>query len=96
MRSREYQKLFNDIKSVDVCNNMEMKNFKDPLFQPLAVQAVEFHLSLTLGQEADEGDKKHMQLPGQVKDEDEDAESFVQMQAGTLGITGHQRMSGLV
>ncbi|CAL1162230.1 unnamed protein product, partial [Cladocopium goreaui] len=31
-------------------------------------------------EEADEGDKKHMQLPGQVKDEDEDAESFAQMQ----------------
>ena len=95
MRSREYQKLFNDIKSVDACINMDMKNFKDPLFHPLAVQTVDFNLSLTLGQEADEGDKKHMQLPGQVKDED-DAESFTQMQAGTLGITGHQRMSGLV
>lgn len=45
-------------------------------------------------EEADEGDKKHMQLPGQVKDEDEDAESFAQMQVTPVATNRSTRSGG--
>ena len=75
-------------KSVDVCNNGHESQRSS--FSSICSTGSGFPaLSYQMGQEADDGDKQCMQLPGQVKDEDEDDESFTQMQAGTLGITGN-------